>query len=131
MVDAKKILIAEDNPVLAAVLQRNLQRCGYQTKVANDGWEAIESLKTQPVDLLLTDFQLPGATGGDICRFVRQERNDPDLPILICTAKSVELLQQSESVQQWHPTALISKPFSMRAIIQKIESAFAETLSCR
>lgn len=115
--------MAEDNRVLADVLRFNLQRAGFAVTVALDGNLAIQHLRRDNFDLLITDFQMPGANGEQLCQLVRGELQLDQLPILMCSAKGLELnidtLKSTYGVSQ-----VIYKPFSMRQIV-----AFAQTLT--
>ena len=71
------ILIAEDDRVMSDVIRFNLERAGHQTTVARSGTEAWQMLQTQPFDLLITDYQMPGMTGEDVCRAIRRDRPAP------------------------------------------------------
>jgi CheY-like chemotaxis protein len=121
--NAPKILVAEDNRVLADVLRFNLQRAGFAVTVALNGAIAIEHLQQGVFDLLITDFQMPGMNGQQLCEVIRRELRLDQLPILMCSAKGleldVELLKSEYGVCQ-----IIDKPFSMRQII-----SIAQTLT--
>ena len=86
-----RILVAEDHPVLARVIQFNLEQAGYSVTVACNGREAIEYLSTESFALLLTDYQMPISDGAAVCDFVRQTQHNAQLPIILCSAKGLEL----------------------------------------
>jgi len=79
-----RILIAEDDPLLADGLQRALRQTGYATDCVKDGQAADSALTTQQFDLLILDIGLPGMDGFHVLRRAR-ERN-LQLPVLILTA---------------------------------------------
>lgn len=120
--NAPRILVAEDNRVLADVLRFNLQRAGFAVTVALNGTIAIAHLQQEVFDLLITDFQMPGVNGEQLCQFVREELKLDQLPILMCSAKGLEL--DIESLKsEYGVSQVIDKPFSMRQIV-----ALAQTL---
>jgi two-component system, NtrC family, sensor kinase len=83
------ILIAEDDAPSAAVLRAVLERAGYRVSLARDGGEALRSLEENgPPDVLLLDWMLPGITGLEVCRRVRQRWDALSLPILMVTART-------------------------------------------
>jgi CheY-like chemotaxis protein len=126
----KDILVAEDNPILADVIRFNLQRQGFPVFVAKNGLAAIERIKTQTPRLLMTDFQMPGASGEDVCRFVREDLANSDLPIVVCSAKGIEL-NTTDFLQRWSISKLVFKPFSMREIVDIITKLCAASyLTC-
>jgi len=111
-----QILIAEDDPVLADVLQFNLQRAGFGVTTAEGGEAAVEQLRCANYDLLITDFQMPGMSGEQVCQAVREELKLTTLPILLCTAKGLEI--DVDRLQTEYQTgAVLFKPFSMRDIV--------------
>ncbi len=81
-----KILVIEDDPILADVLQEYLESFGYQVEVANDGLEGFELLKYGGFDLSLIDWHLPSLEGPQICQKLRIA--GCKIPILMLTERS-------------------------------------------
>jgi phosphoserine phosphatase RsbU/P len=85
-----KILIAEDEPVTRAKLETLLERWGYDVVTATDGAEAWHALQTDPeIELVITDFEMPGLNGDELCRKARNELRNRALYILLLTAVKV------------------------------------------
>lgn len=82
----KTILIVEDSVTARILLKNILSSAGYQIKTAVDGLEALSILKTEPVDLMLTDVEMPRMNGFDLTRKSREIESLKDLPIVICTS---------------------------------------------
>ena len=80
-----RILIVEDDEKIAALEQDYLEMNGYETKILGNGSQVIPELEKEHYDLLLLDVMLPGCSGYDICRKIRDEI---DIPILMVTARS-------------------------------------------
>ena len=80
-----KILIAEDDRKIAELERDYLESNGYETVLVEDGAQVIPELRKQKYDLLLLDIMLPGSSGYEICRTVRDEI---DIPILMVTART-------------------------------------------
>ena len=80
------ILVAEDNPTLASALEDILVREGHGVKCAANGPAALEAARAYPFDIIVLDVMLPGMTGFDVIRCLREEKNDT--PTLILTALS-------------------------------------------
>ena len=80
-----KILIVEDDEKIAQLERDYLEIDGFDTEILHDGNEAVSRLRKQSYDLILLDVMLPGCSGYDVCRLVRDEI---DIPILMVTAKS-------------------------------------------
>ena len=79
-----RILVAEDDPLLADGLTRALRDAGYATDSVHDGRAADTVLTTQQFDLLILDIGLPGMDGFEVLRRVRERKLD--MPVLILTA---------------------------------------------
>ncbi len=115
----KRILIAEDNRVMSAVLRFNLERAGYDVTMAYSGTQAFEFLQNDRFDLLFTDFQMPGMEGNELCRHVREDSRHAGMAIIMCSAKAFEI--DIEKLQKEHDIAkVIFKPFSPMVVKQLI-----------
>ncbi len=112
-----RILVVEDNTVLAEVLRLNLHRAGFEVTVASNGALALKRLQEHGFELLITDFQMPGIDGGELCQRVRQELHMQELPILMCTAKGLEI-QVDQLKSELGLSRIVFKPFSMRDIVR-------------
>jgi DNA-binding NtrC family response regulator len=80
----RRILIVEDDEIFLRPLQRTLEVAGYDVLVTPSGEEALDALKGDDVDLVLTDRRLPGMDGVDLVRRIRGEH--PDLAVVVMTA---------------------------------------------
>jgi two-component system cell cycle response regulator len=72
-----KVLIADDSPTPRLLLKRELERLGHECLVAKDGLEAWETFQGSGVDVVISDWMMPGLDGDELCRRVRA---DPDAP---------------------------------------------------
>jgi DNA-binding response OmpR family regulator len=82
-----EIMVAEDDPKLAEVLRRYLEREGYRVVLVPDGRQAIDRARQHPPDLIILDLMLPRVDGWDVCRVLKRES---EVPILILTARSTQ-----------------------------------------
>jgi DNA-binding response OmpR family regulator len=80
-----RILVVEDNPRIAAFLQKGLREEGYVVEVAADGDSAFEKATTQGFDAAVVDVMIPGRTGVELVRDLRER--EVHLPVLLLTAK--------------------------------------------
>lgn len=127
--NAARVLVAEDNYALANVLRFNLQRAGFAVTVANNGMQAIDLLGREAFDLLMTDFQMPGANGEQLCRAVRHDLLLDRLPIVLCSAKGFEVdIQALKS--EYGISAVLYKPFSVQAIVNLVHNLVSPTSPC-
>ncbi|OPX55881.1 PAS domain S-box-containing protein [Oceanospirillum multiglobuliferum] len=83
------VLLAEDNLINQQVACELLQRLGLEVTVANNGWEALEYLKSQHFDLLLCDIQMPVLDGYQTAKAIREELQLLDFPIVAITANAM------------------------------------------
>jgi two-component system phosphate regulon response regulator PhoB len=101
-----------------------LQNAGFNVITARDGEEALEILATTPVDLVITDYQMPGITGLEVARRVHKEPGKRDLPMLLLTAHGLSLEQVEMS--RAGISACLSKPFSPREVLSKVNALIEE-----
>jgi two-component system alkaline phosphatase synthesis response regulator PhoP len=82
----RRILIVEDEPVLAMMLTDRLEAEGYTVELASTGELALERAAADPFDLMMLDIMLPGEDGFEVCHKLRQQHMD--FPILMLTART-------------------------------------------
>jgi two-component system, OmpR family, phosphate regulon response regulator PhoB len=84
------VLVVEDDPALRVMLRYNLEKLGYRAEVAEDGEEALAALDRGRPDVVLLDWMLPGISGLDVCRAIRERPNLRDVPVIMLTARTEE-----------------------------------------
>ncbi len=112
-----RILVAEDDPKQAHLIQVYLEREGHSVLVVNDGRRALEQSRSRKPDLLVLDVMMPGVDGFDVCRILRAES---DMPILLLTARSTEddkLLGLDLGADDY-----VTKPFSPRELAARVRA---------
>lgn len=80
----KRILVVDDEENLRRVTQLKLQQAGYEAMTAPDGRQALEMLARHPRDLVLTDLKMPGMSGIDLLRKIKEEY--PEVVVIVITA---------------------------------------------
>jgi DNA-binding response OmpR family regulator len=114
-----RILVADDDPAVLRSLIRVLERESYLCVTANDAYEAAEILRTQEVDLLISDLEMPGNEGLRLIRDAPQIQNG--LPIILITGfPSVDTAVQS---LQLPVAAYFTKPFKFDDILREAAQA--------
>jgi DNA-binding response OmpR family regulator len=115
---AKKILIAEDEPSLVFTLRDTLETEGYEVYVVEDGLLAIDSVMEVKPDLLILDLMLPGRSGFDICKDIRDRKLT--FPIIMLTARD----QEADKVNGLTLGAddYITKPFGVKELLARIQA---------
>ena len=114
----KTILIVEDEQNIVDILSFNLTREGYDTMEAYDGPTGLQLALEHNPDLILLDLMLPGMSGFDVCREVRQSGSST--PILMLTARE----EEADKVLGLELGAddYITKPFSMRELLARVKA---------
>lgn len=120
----KQILVAEDNAALARVVSFNLERAGFHVTIANNGRDAWELAQESPFDLILTDQQMPEMTGVELCRLLRGHASYTHTPIIMLTAKGLEL-ELPRLRAELGIAATYIKPFSPKDILQAVDEQLA------
>ena len=115
----ERILIVEDDPNILRGLDLNLAMEGYKIRTAADGEEGLLIARTERPDLLIVDVMLPRLGGLELIRELRKE--DPDMPILILSAKG----QEADKVAGLALGAddYVVKPFGLRELLARIGAA--------
>ena len=80
-----RVLVVDDDPDIALLIQVTLRRHGFEVDVTGDGMAALQAVRRHPPDLIVLDWQLPGLDGVDVCRRLRQSH---ELPIIMLTANA-------------------------------------------
>lgn len=91
----KKILIVEDDPIIADLYQRKFAAEHFTVELAGDGSTAMESLKTHRPDVVLLDLQLPQVNGIEVLKFIRATPELQTLPVIVFTNAYLGNLVQS------------------------------------
>lgn len=84
------VLVVEDDDALLMLVRYNLEKMGYEVGVAEDGHQALARVAERRPDLMILDWMLPGLSGLDVCRRLREQEATRALPILMLTARAGE-----------------------------------------
>ncbi len=121
----RTVLIVDDEPTLREALAEALEQDGLRVVTAADGREALERFRSERPDLILLDLMLPGLSGIEVCRIIRQESS---VAILMLTARDSEL--DKVVGLELGADDYVTKPFSLRelqarirALLRRIEAA--------
>jgi two-component system KDP operon response regulator KdpE len=116
------ILVVDDEPQIRRVMRTSLIAEGYQVSDARTGADALELLRLEKFDLVLLDVNMPGISGLETCREIRQ---GSDLPILMVSVRSSE----HDKVRALDAGAdgYITKPFSVSELLARIRAVLRRT----
>jgi len=115
-----KILVAEDDRDIAALIAHYLHKQGWGTHVVSAGDEALAYARQNPIDVLVLDLMLPGLSGLEICRALRAEKSTEAIPIIMVTARADEtdrILGLDIGADDYLP-----KPFSPNELVARVRA---------
>lgn len=120
----KRVLVAEDNAAMRGAVCFALERAGMMVTPAASGQAAWDAMVESGADLVVTDYQMPGLTGGELCERMRKDPRFSQTPVVLLTGSGIELnlayLRDELSV-----AAVVSKPFSPRELTETVQDCLA------
>jgi DNA-binding response OmpR family regulator len=113
------VLVVDDEPTIAEVVSRYLERAGYRTRIASDGPQALERAAERRPDLVVLDLMLPGIDGLEVMRRLRQPERDR-IAFILLTAKG----EESDRVIGLRLGAddYVVKPFSPAELVARVDA---------
>lgn len=121
-----KILIVEDEPEIAQLIEQTLTREGFNCFKAADGLQALTLFEQQHPNLIVLDLMLPGLDGLEVCTRIRQQSDLPDPYILMLTAKGEEIdrvIGLSTGADDY-----LVKPFSPRELTARVRALLRRSM---
>jgi CheY-like chemotaxis protein len=116
-----RLLLVDDNEELLFSLARAFRKAGFEVRSAPDAEQALALLDGQEPDLVLTDLRLPGLSGLDLLRHVRERY--PQVPVVLVTGYGDEETRQAARTHGAH--ALLTKPVFREELLKAVRSALA------
>ena len=113
----RRVLIVEDEPHMSKSIQRVLQREGFETLVASDGFRAGTLLGTFAPSVMTLDLKIPGLSGLDVLTFVRSTQGLENVKILVVSAMPKEDLEQALATGA---DDMLQKPFTNEELLEKV-----------
>ena len=109
-----KILLADDEPEVAEVIELMLRRCGYQVTVVYSGQEALDAFAVGDYDLVITDMYMPDLSGREVAKRVKGSMTG--VPVLLITGWALQVDPSELDID-----GLIAKPFSIETICKHVD----------
>ncbi|MBT9146263.1 MAG: Transcriptional regulatory protein WalR [candidate division WS2 bacterium] len=122
-----KVLIVDDEPDILEIIQFNLNKEGYDTRIAQNGKKALEIAKEFKPQLVLMDIMMPQMDGVEACRQMRELNSMKDAYIIFLTARTEEFSEVAAF--EAGANDFINKPIKPRALLSRIEAAFRRNSS--
>ncbi len=117
MIDKQKILIVDDDNNIAELVSLYLTKECFDTKIANDGEEALSTFASYQPNLILLDLMLPGIDGNEVCRRIRKTS---DVPIIMLSAKG-EVFDKVLGLELGADDYVI-KPFDSKELVARVKA---------
>jgi two-component system chemotaxis response regulator CheY len=118
-----RILVVDDFPTMRRIVRALLSELGYTNIVeAEDGQDALGVLHSQPVDFVITDWNMPRMQGIDMLRAIRSDAKLASIPVLMITAEAKR--EQILAAAQAGVNGYVVKPFTAVTLKEKIERIF-------
>ena len=118
-----KIMIVDDEPHVIRILRLALEKAGYAVASANDGNEALGAFAGFAPDVLISDIQMAGMDGRELCTTVRQRY--PEQRCLILVMTSMTAMSERSWARDLSNTDFLEKPLSPRQLVARLATHFA------
>ena len=125
------VLVCDDQAHMTRLIELTLVRHGWKVITCADGVAALEVLDQEPPpQLIITDFQMPRLNGLGLIRYLRERPELRDVPIVLLTARGLELSEQQLQVSLGI-NRLLMKPFSPRQMVSLVDDLTRRPVSPR
>ena len=124
MSEKKRILVVDDEPDFAGIVQQNLEKEGFDVEVAYDGEEGLEKVRANPPDAIVLDVMMPGKDGYQVCSELKADDRFADIPIILLTAVASHVTSTRYSHRDGMSTEAddyLAKPASAEQITESIK----------
>lgn len=124
MSEKKRILVVDDEPDFAGIVQQNLEKEGFDVEVAYDGDEGLEKVQANPPDAIVLDVMMPGKDGYQVCSELKADDRFADIPIILLTAVASHVTSTRYSHRDGMSTEAddyLAKPASAEQITDSIK----------
>lgn len=119
----KKVLIVDDEAHVIRILRLSLEKAGYTVASANDGNEALAVMADFDPDVLISDIQMAGMDGRELCRTARARY--PERSFLILVMTSMTAMEERAWARELPHTDFLEKPLSPRQLVARLATHFA------
>ncbi|GAV25728.1 DNA-binding response regulator [Carboxydothermus islandicus] len=115
-----KILVVDDEAPIVELIKFNLEREGYKVLEAYDGIRALEIVKKELPDLVILDIMLPGMSGLEVCKNIRNNEKTAEIPIIMLSARGEEV-DKILGLELGADDYMV-KPFSPRELVARVKA---------
>jgi DNA-binding response OmpR family regulator len=112
------VLVADDDPDIRLLVQLRLERSGFSVVSASDGAQALELAETSGCALAILDVTMPGVSGTEVTRALRQRQNQLPVILLTANARETDILAGGDAGAD----AYVTKPFSPQELETRVRA---------
>lgn len=120
----RKVILIEDEPNIIEAIRFLLTRDGWQVETHSDGTDALDVIRAAEPDLVILDVMLPGKSGMDILRDLRDQPDLAGLPVLMLTARGQA--RDRELAEKAGVSRFMTKPFSNTEVLAAVRDLHAQ-----
>ena len=113
----KRILVVDDERQITRMLRTALQSSGYEVSVANHGLEALERMREQPPDLIITDLAMPELNGVELTQAVRRSSETPIIVLSVRDSEAMKVRALDVGADDY-----VTKPFNMPELLARVRA---------
>ena len=114
------ILVVDDEPSIAELIEFNLQKLGYHVEKTDNGHGALQLIRANRPDLIILDLMIPGIDGIEVCRRLKGQQHTAGIPIIMLTAKNEEV--DKIVGLELGADDYMTKPFSPRELMARVKA---------
>ncbi|WOO39789.1 response regulator [Rubellicoccus peritrichatus] len=114
----KKILIADDDPVMVKLFEFNLRKAGFHLLICREGLSVISRAKDERPDIAIFDLMLPGMSGQELIRAFKGDPELKDIPIIVVTGQGKDSTR--DNLISDGADSVFTKPFSPSALLSRL-----------
>ena len=116
--DKKTVLVVDDEPHIVQVVAIKLRNADFEVITAENGAIALEHVKKQKPDIIVTDYNMPVMNGLELIRNIRKNPETANIPVIMLTAMGFVI--EEDEKRQLNISACLTKPFSPREVLKTV-----------
>ncbi len=118
---SKRILVADDDPVILRLVEVNLGLEGFEVETASGGELALRKAEDVAPDLIVLDVMMPGLDGWEVCRRLKADEDTADIPVIFLSARSQE--DDRRHGMELGVVAYVTKPFDPTKLVELVRDS--------